>query len=288
MSHKNTGVRAVNPGNPGTGPGTGGVPATQADLQALRAELLALLNQQDDPLRFRKIVNADITNATIESAKIGSLAADKITAGSLLATIDITTGKLRTATSGERLELDTEGVFVYDASDDEALSLTTDGLEIQVTDTEENSDGVRWFRDGEADGSPFMQLLATRDADTNIARWRLTNFDDDADSAMIMQFQDDAGTTRARVRLQQETVLLETRDSGNVVESVIELAANRVITLSGVRVIIDCDTRIEGDLDHDGSGVGFYSTTPIAKQTGVAVSAAGIHAALVNLGLISA
>ena len=34
--------------------------------------------------------------------------------------------------------------------------------------------------------------------------------------------------------------------------------------------------------------VGFYGTTPIAKQTGVAVTAAGIHAALVALGLISA
>lgn len=36
------------------------------------------------------------------------------------------------------------------------------------------------------------------------------------------------------------------------------------------------------------AAVGFYTTTPIAKQTGVAVSAAGIHAALVALGLISA
>lgn len=34
--------------------------------------------------------------------------------------------------------------------------------------------------------------------------------------------------------------------------------------------------------------VGFYGKTGIAKPTGVAVSAAGIHAALVNLGLISA
>ena len=33
---------------------------------------------------------------------------------------------------------------------------------------------------------------------------------------------------------------------------------------------------------------GFYNTAPIVKQTGVAVSAAGIHAALVNLGLIGA
>lgn len=37
-----------------------------------------------------------------------------------------------------------------------------------------------------------------------------------------------------------------------------------------------------------GKNVGFYGTTPVALQTGVAVTAAGIHAALVNLGLITA
>lgn len=37
-----------------------------------------------------------------------------------------------------------------------------------------------------------------------------------------------------------------------------------------------------------GLNVGFYGTTPIALQTGVAVTAAGIHAALVALGLITA
>lgn len=39
--------------------------------------------------------------------------------------------------------------------------------------------------------------------------------------------------------------------------------------------------RVNGD-------VGFYNTAPIAKQTGVAVTAGGIHAALVALGLIAA
>lgn len=34
--------------------------------------------------------------------------------------------------------------------------------------------------------------------------------------------------------------------------------------------------------------LGFYGTAPIAKQTGVAVTAAGVHAALVALGLIAA
>ena len=37
-----------------------------------------------------------------------------------------------------------------------------------------------------------------------------------------------------------------------------------------------------------GSAIGFYGATPTGLQTGVAVSAAAIHAALVNLGLITA
>lgn len=45
--------------------------------------------------------------------------------------------------------------------------------------------------------------------------------------------------------------------------------------------------RIGADLKVVGK-VGFYNTNPVAKQTGVTVDAAGIHAALVNLGLISA
>jgi hypothetical protein len=45
---------------------------------------------------------------------------------------------------------------------------------------------------------------------------------------------------------------------------------------------------IGANLDHDGSNVGFYGTAPVAKQTGVAVTAGGIHAALVALGLIGA
>lgn len=45
------------------------------------------------------------------------------------------------------------------------------------------------------------------------------------------------------------------------------------------------------DVDESSEGVallGFYGADPVAQQTGVAVSAAGIHAALVNLGLITA
>ena len=37
-----------------------------------------------------------------------------------------------------------------------------------------------------------------------------------------------------------------------------------------------------------GQKIGFFNAPPVVQQTGVAVSAVGIHAALVNLGLITA
>lgn len=51
---------------------------------------------------------------------------------------------------------------------------------------------------------------------------------------------------------------------------------------------VSTNLTVGGALDHDGLTVGFYGTAPIAKQTGVAVTAGGIHAALVALGLIAA
>ena len=53
------------------------------------------------------------------------------------------------------------------------------------------------------------------------------------------------------------------------------------------------DLRVRGTnavrIDHDGTAIklGFYGTSAIVKQTGVAVTAASIHTALVNLGLIT-
>ena len=49
------------------------------------------------------------------------------------------------------------------------------------------------------------------------------------------------------------------------------------VSLSGVKKI-----------EADGTGLGFFNTTPAAQPTGVAVTAGGIHAALVTLGLITA
>jgi hypothetical protein len=52
--------------------------------------------------------------------------------------------------------------------------------------------------------------------------------------------------------------------------------------------ILKSSITIPGTFNHKGASAGFYNATPIAKPTGVAVTAAGIHAALVSLGLIAA
>jgi subtilase-type serine protease len=46
--------------------------------------------------------------------------------------------------------------------------------------------------------------------------------------------------------------------------------------------------RATGNLFANATSLGFYGTTGIIQQTGVSVTAAGIHAALVNLGLFTA
>ena len=65
-----------------------------------------------------------------------------------------------------------------------------------------------------------------------------------------------------------------------------------------------CDLRVESDnynalfidasndsiaiMNHASGKISFFAATPTTKPTGVAVTAAGIHAALVSLGLIAA
>lgn len=77
-----------------------------------------------------------------------------------------------------------------------------------------------------------------------------------------------------------------TDDSGVTrVEGTLDLEGDP-LTVTGATTVEAIE--INGALNHDGTTVGFYGTAPIAQQTGVAVSAAGVHAALVALGLITA
>lgn len=78
-------------------------------------------------------------------------------------------------------------------------------------------------------------------------------------------------------------------DSGQVrLEGTLSLPDLAIDAWAVASVTTTGAANIGGALNHDGTTVGFYGTTPITKQTGVAVSSAGIHAALVALGLIAA
>ena len=59
-------------------------------------------------------------------------------------------------------------------------------------------------------------------------------------------------------------------------------------SITAVEGVFSSNVEIDGAFNHDGSSVGFYGTAPVAKQTGVAQTAAALQAALVNLGLITA
>ena len=61
----------------------------------------------------------------------------------------------------------------------------------------------------------------------------------------------------------------------------------QIVDASGTVVFVVTGTSAVR-LGATGGTVGFYGTTPIALQTGVAVTAGGVHAALVALGLITA
>ncbi len=77
------------------------------------------------------------------------------------------------------------------------------------------------------------------------------------------------------------TAANSTTVSGTLAADITGVGAASILRLRG-------DITIDEDLNHDGTNVGFYGTAPIAKQTGVAQTAAGLQTALVNLGLITA
>lgn len=121
-------------------------------------------------------------------------------------------------------------------------------------------DGVA-FRVQDSGGAGYSMVRFKRAADTQY-RFRI----DDDSIAMQLQWGP-GGSTAVDTFLGRE-------------------AAGVLGTTAKFRV--GTEIEIDGALNHDGTEVGFYGTAPIAKQTGVAVTAAGIHAALVSLGLIAA
>ena len=69
------------------------------------------------------------------------------------------------------------------------------------------------------------------------------------------------------------------------------LVAAGITSTAGLVVAGATNIRTSGSVDlieTNDTGIGFFNTSPVAKPTGVTVDAAGIHAALVTLGLIAA
>lgn len=144
-----------------------------------------------------------IANSAVTNGKIASMAVDKLTTGNLTATVDVTSGVIRTASSGARLELDTIGLVIYDSADDEALTLDQGGLVFQTKTTEANTDALRWFREGEADASHFAQFSARQTSALVASKWEVVpkTAAQAAGGAIALWLLDEAGTKRAIIEL---------------------------------------------------------------------------------------
>lgn len=88
-----------------------------------------------------------------------------------------------------------------------------------------------------------------------------------------------SGATYIRSMVNNTAIIKQVNALANQILNVIYIDGNDITKLDETGGV---------SLAGTGKKVGFYGTAPIVKQTGVAVSDAAIHAALVNLGLISA
>ena len=96
-------------------------------------------------------------------------------------------------------------------------------------------------------------------------------------------FQDDSGEIRFRGSITTTsasggftTDTLAVTTTATVGTSLSTPAVSALVANTGIKVAAT------------GDKLGFYGTAPVSQQTGVAVSAAGIHAACVALGLFTA
>jgi hypothetical protein len=114
-----------------------------------------------------------------------------------------------------------------------------------------------------------------------------------AGTGAYLDFQDDAHTTNVRRwRLSQSSgsLLISLRtDAGATVRNPIVITGSNgnVTLLDGAAIVAGTSTGLKiGSATNQ--KLGFYNATPIVQPAAVPVDAAGIHAALVSLGLIAA
>ena len=83
-------------------------------------------------------------------------------------------------------------------------------------------------------------------------------------------------------------IIMLVSDGGNSVEALRVEGASSTLDLGFGMLISKLMAASTTRIEVNGTGIGFFATAPVARPTGVAVSSAGIHAALVTLGLITA
>ena len=161
------------------------------------------------------------------------------------------------------------GAVVYNGSD--FLFRGAIDMECYVSGSDYGIELV--FRAGTAAATERMRILA----DGNITA--TGNISLSAGGGFYASGFTGAGTSGMRIGLPNNTTICSRLTGGTNID---------ILGLFNDNILYVGDGNLSGGVALWAPKVGFYFTTPISKQTGVAVTAAGIHAALVNLGLISA
>ena len=96
----------------------------------------------------------------------------------------------------------------------------------------------------------------------------------------ILSFGGGFSTLNTATKVEFYTAADNTTTTGTLAADITGVGTASILRLRG-------DITIDKDLNHDGDKAGFFTTAPVSKPTGVAVTDVGIHAALVTLGLIA-
>lgn len=153
-----------------------------------------------------------------------------------------------------------------------------DGAARQVLQTNAAGNGVEWTDNLALPGTLGVTGVATFSADVVAAVIRRGTSDAADDSQLSLAGGGAAADGRGCVAVLYGNE--HATNAGNF-----EVFAGNVVGGGAIKLATLATVRLE--ISRAG-GIGFYGATPVAQQTGVAVSAAGIHAALVSLGLITA
>ncbi len=186
-------------------------------------------------------------------------------------------------------------IRVYDAGGTDYIEISHDGTDLLVAGTSTGKISIQ-PKSGEdslvltADGAVSLYHNNILRFNTNVSGIINLRSDTSTDSEIRrINFDHQDATNRGTVGYDADDVLAMRNKihGGNALITAEDAGGTARTILLGDP---DARTTIVGDTELylNSPALGFYTTTPIAIQTGVAVTAAGIHAAIVALGLFTA